>query len=269
MRTLLAAAAAAILSGLLSSGPASAADIAPQITKAPPAIAPAWSWTGFYIGGNIGYGFTTDRTVTTVGQTAINNATVADGARPTNFSLENDGFLAGGQIGYNWQFGSYVLGVEADIQYTDFRDSVNVVTTGVAFPGTRNNLFSQELEFLGTVRGRLGWTWDRTLIYATGGFAYGEVNSATNFFGPLPANVLQFAGSTRNIETGFTVGGGIEHAFAPNWSVKAEYLYYDLGDTTVATNVIPGSGGVGTGYNVTFRNDGHIARVGLNYKLGW
>jgi outer membrane immunogenic protein len=122
------------------------------------------------------------------------------------------------------------------------------------------------MDFFGTVRGRLGYVFDRTLVYATGGFAFGDVNNTVNFFGP--AGQLQFTGSTDNVETGYTVGGGIEHAFAPNWSVKAEYLFYDLGRNTVNVAVVPGSGGGGTGYNSTFSNEGHIARIGLNYKFG-
>jgi outer membrane immunogenic protein len=236
--------------------------------KAPPMAAPAWSWSGFYIGVNAGYGFSRDREVDTIGQVAANAATVADGARPPFASLEPSGFVGGGQIGYNWQTGGWVFGIEADIQYSDIKEDVTIVTTGVAFPGVRNNHFSQELEFLGTVRGRLGFAWERSLIYATGGFAYGGVKNSANFFGPQPGNVRQFTGNFDNTETGYTVGGGFEHAFGSNWSFKLEYLYYDLGDTTVAVNVIPGSGGGGTGYFSTFSNDGHIVRAGLNYRFG-
>ena len=84
----------------------------------------------------------------------------------------------------------------------------------------------------------------------------------------VTAGQLQFAGNNRRTETGYTVGAGIEHAFGSNWTVKAEYLYYDFRDETVNVAVIPGSGGGGTGYNSRFENDGHIVRAGLNYKFG-
>ena len=106
----------------------------------------------------------------------------------------------------------------------------------------------------------------RTMIFATGGLAYAEVENSAVLLGP--ANQIQFAGGGRRMETGYTVGGGIEHALTPNWSVKAEYLYYDLGSTTANVAFVPGGGGGGTGYNTRFENDGHIVRAGLNYKFG-
>lgn len=248
-----------------------AADMGARIpTKAPPMMAPVWSWNGFYIGANVGYGFgNRNNDVATVGQAAQNIATVADGARPAFVPLERNGFLGGAQIGYNWQTGGFVFGLETDIQYTDFKDSVNAITTGVAFPGIRNNNFSHELEYLGTARGRIGYAFDRTMFYVTGGLAYGGVKSSAAFFSPQPGNVLQFAGATDELRAGYTVGGGIEHAFSQNWSAKIEYLYYDLGDTTVAVNRIATAVplGVGTGYDSTFRNDGHIVRGGINFRF--
>jgi outer membrane immunogenic protein len=247
---------------------ASAADLGRLPAKAPPIVpAPVWNWTGFYIGAHAGYGFGSDDSVDTTGQAPGNIANVLGGARPASVTLDRDGFIGGGQIGYNWQFApNWLLGIEADISYTDIRETTNVVTLPLAGPGTLNNSFSSRLEYLGTVRGRIGYVFDRTLVYATGGLAYGDVRNSVNFFGT--AGQLQFTGSTSGIETGYTVGGGIEHAFLPNWTVKGEYLYYDLGRDTVNVAVIPGSGGGGTGYNSTFKNDGHIARIGINYKFG-
>ena len=247
---------------------ANAADLRRRPAPAP-YVPPLFTWTGFYAGINAGYGFGNDNNATTVGQVAINNATVAAGARPANVGLRPEGFIGGGQIGYNLQTGAWVTGIETDIQYTDFKDNVNAVTTSlVAFPGVRYNFFDQKLEYLGTLRGRLGYAWDRTLIYGTGGLAYGAVKTSANFFGPLPGNVLQFTGGHDSTEVGYAVGGGIEQAFWQNVSLRAEYLYYNLGDTSVNVNVIPGSGGVGTGYVTTFKNEGHIVRGALNFKFG-
>lgn len=244
------------------------------VYKAPPA--PIFTWTGFYAGVNAGYGFGTDSNTITTGIGAANINAVADGARPFRVRPDRDGFVGGGQIGYNWQFApTWVLGIEADIQYSDIRDTRNVQTVLAAVgpngtaAGTRNNSYTTNMEYFGTVRGRLGYTFDRTMIYATGGLAYGEVTNAATFTGVAPAFATQFVGRRNRTDTGYTVGGGIEHAFAPNWSVKAEYLYYDLGDKTVPVlNVAGPAGAGGPGYNARFQNEGHIVRAGLNYKFG-
>ena len=250
--------------------------------RAPPApyvVAPVFTWTGFYIGGNAGYAFSDNNRITTTGQAAANITTVALGARPGLVALDQDGFTGGGQIGYNQQIGNFVIGIEADAAYTDLQRTVNAVTTAPAAVGgaaaTRNNVFRSSLDYLGTVRGRVGYAWDRVLVYGTGGFAYGDVTHTANFFGPLPANVLQFTGRRSTIETGWAAGGGVEYAM-PTWNwfgssavtLKAEALYYDLGRRTVAVNLVPGSGGVGTGYNSRFETSGVIARAEINFKFG-
>lgn len=228
-----------------------------------------FSWTGAYAGLNAGYSFGGRGEINTSGQAAANVATVAAGARPARTSLDADGFIGGGQIGYNWQMSHWVFGVEADIQGLDNEDSRTVVTNRpvAPFAGVRNNTFTKEFDYLGTLRVRLGYASDHTLVYATGGLAYAGVEASANFFGPQPANVLQFTGETDETEFGYAVGGGVEHALTAHWTAKFEYLYYNLDDSKVAVNVIPGSGGVGTGYDSKFDNDGHILRMGVNYKF--
>ncbi len=260
------------LSVLCLSFPAFAADMAVRYAKAPPPIvSPAYNWSGFYVGVHAGYTFGDDDSVITTGQAAGNIANVVGGARPGQVRLDRDGFIGGGQIGYNWQFSpSWVFGFEADISYVDNRDNLVVGTLSLpaAVPPNAplNNTFRSRMEYFGTVRGRLGYAWDRTMVYVTGGLAYAEVQNSATFFGP--AGQVQFDGGRRRTETGYTVGGGIEHAISPNWSVKAEYLYYDLGSNTVNVAFVPGGGGGGTGYDTRFANDGHIVRAGLNYKFG-
>lgn len=253
-----------------------AADLARKapVYKAPPA--PIFTWTGFYAGVNAGYGFGTDSNTITTGIGAANISAVADGARPFRVRPDRDGFVGGGQIGYNWQFApTWVFGIEADIQYSDIRDTRNVQTVLAAVgpngtaAGTRNNFYTTNMEYFGTVRGRLGYTFDRTMIYGTGGLAYGEVTNAATFTGVAPGFATQFVGARKRTDVGYTVGAGIEHAFTPNWSVKAEYLYYDLGDKTIQVLNVAGPGGAGgPGYNARFQNEGHIVRAGLNYKFG-
>ena len=258
----------AALTTLCLSLPALAADLPARVTKAPALVSPAYDWSGFYLGVHAGYTFGEDDTVSTTGQAAANILNVAGGARPGRVSLDRDGFIGGGQIGYNWQFTpNWVFGLETDISYVDIRNDTNVVTAPLApGVGSLNNTFRTRMEYFGTVRARIGYAWDRTLVYATGGLAYADIENSAAFFGP--AGQLQFAGRNRCTEAGYTVGAGIEHAFGSNWTVKGEYLYYDFRDETVNVAVVPGGGGGGTGYNSRFENDGHIVRAGLNYKFG-
>jgi outer membrane immunogenic protein len=254
---------------LALTGPASAADLggapARSMKDDPGDYRPAFSWTGLYAGLHAGYGFSGSDNIETTGQAAANVGTVASGARPGSVNLERRGFLGGGQAGYNWQMNGIVFGIEADISKTDLEETTRVATN---VGGVRNNDFRSRLDYLGTVRGRVGVALDNSLFFFTAGLAYGDVENSANFFGTAGSGgVRQFTGSSSGVETGYAVGGGVEHAFAAHWTFKAEYLYYDLGSNTVGVNLIPGSGGVGTGYNSRFDNDGHIVRAGLNHKF--
>ena len=204
----------------------------------------------------------------------INN--VAIGARPASSSLETDGFSGGGQIGYNYQAGLFVWGIEADIAYTDLKNSVDVIgTTGAV------SRFSNELNYLGTVRGRLGIAFDRVLVYGTGGFAYGDVESRGDFFATPAAGglaVTQFRGVRSDIRTGYAAGGGIEWALPASYTMfnsnavtlKAEALYYDLekSDVIVADTGLAPAATRGQSYTSRFENTGIIARAGINFKFG-
>jgi outer membrane immunogenic protein len=225
----------------------------------------AFSWTGFYAGVNAGYGFGGNDNVSTEGQEAPNIANIAGGARPGFVSLDRSGFIGGGQLGYNYQAGQFLAGFETDIAYTDFRDTENVGTTQLVTGLPLNNTFRSRIDYLGTVRGRLGYSWDRTLFYATGGLAYGETKHSVDMFGPT--GNTQFSGAQSSVKAGYAIGAGIEYALTDKISAKTEYLYYNLGKDTLNVAVISGSGGRGTGYNSHFEDDGQIVRVGLNYKL--
>jgi outer membrane immunogenic protein len=234
--TIAAVAAAGIALGAVQS--ASAADIARPVYKAAPVIA-AFNWSGFYIGGNIGYGW---------GQGDTNNV----GGIP--LSWNQDGFFGGGQIGWNWQApGSpWVWGVEVDSQWANMEDDVTVAGGGIVA-----NAFS-ELNYFGTARLRLGYAaWDRAMIYATGGLAWG-----TNEIGASVAAGPFLAGaSSSNTHVGWTVGAGVEWALLDNWSAKVEYLYLDLGSQDYFGG--PAAGGFDA--DVT----AHTVKVGLNYRFGY
>ncbi len=208
---------------------ANAADIYPGGLKDGPAPAyvPAATWTGFYAGVNAGYGWT------------------ADGS---SGDLSPSGGFGGGQIGYNWQgvpgLGSqWVLGVEADLQGAGISDGADF----------GNLHLENSLNWFGTVRGRIGYAFDRALVYATGGFAYGEVESKLSAAGA--------AIDTSETQTGYVIGGGVEYKLNPAWSLKGEYQYISL-DASDLNGAGPLNAGSGD------RSEIHTVRVGLNYHLG-
>lgn len=254
-RSILAAAAILALGST-----AFAADLPARRGEVYAPIAPVFTWTGFYVGVNAGAVFT-DNNIRTSGTAPFTIGNVLAERRPSSISNDEVGFIGGGQIGYNYQIGSIVLGAEADLQYTDISSDVSRVGTSGA-----NSVFRQELDYLGTVRLKLGYAMDRFMIYATGGLAYGDVSNRATFFSAAIPSQVDYVGGKSDVEVGYAVGAGLEYAFTNNLSFKAEYLYYDLGSRKVAVNqqnfaLAPGS------YVSRFDNDGHIVRVGLNYRF--
>lgn len=240
---------------------ASAADLTRPVYKAP-AAAPLYNWSGFYAGVNVGWGWNDSSADRTAFSSAL-GAAVAVGQVPASIGFTRDGVLGGGQIGYNWQAGAFVLGLETDFQGSNIRGAGSVFYPGPGSPVliTANS----RLDWFGTVRGRLGFTpLPEALLYVTGGLAYGHVNNNASWVAdPLTSGNLN--GSSSDTRAGWTVGAGAEWAFAPRWSVKAEYLYVDLGNTTVRET--------DPQYPVDFldykfEHRDHIVRVGLNYKFG-
>ena len=260
---------------------AAAADLPAR--SAPPVFVPppvsAFSWTGLYVGGNAGYVWNSGNTVNTSGNDIITNSQLGDlGTVPTSQRLKAQGVTAGGQIGYNYQFpaasfGGIVVGVEADGAYTDL--DANARTLG--FAGVINQYHSQ-LDYLGTVRGRLGVAFDRFLVYGTGGFAYGHVSLSDSISPPAAANLAGaiWAGNGGQTQTGYAVGGGVEYAIptatflnpfgAGAVTLRAEYLHYDLG--TLNANITAATyGPPGTFFSDRIRTAGDLVRGGINYKL--
>lgn len=228
------------------------------------------NWAGGYGGLHLGYGYSSDDNINTSGQLAGNISNVAGGARPASVSLDADGFVGGAMIGYNWQSGNLVYGLEADLDYTDMDDSQTVRTLSLATAtpalAPLNNNFKQSLDYLGTVRARIGYAFQNTMVYGTGGLAYGGIDNSVNFFAATaPTGPLQFQGSDDEMEYGYALGGGVEQMVNTKWVVSANYLYYDLGSNTTNVAGIPG---VGTGgYNSKFDNAGHLFRAGVGYKF--
>jgi outer membrane immunogenic protein len=262
-KLLMATTALTLLAGV---GAASAADLpsrsAPPV--APVYVPPAFTWTGFYVGVNAGYAW-------------ANNNDNNFGVFGFNRGGNNGGFIGGAQVGYNYQFGvgsGFVIGAEADIQWVDFGGH----NRGAAFTNAGTTYFfggRSSGNYLGTVRLRAGYAFDRFLVYATGGLAYGDAGRGNGIayavtapggtlpFGgvnPGPGSVTTaFGSSGSSTQTGWTLGGGFEYAITPNLTAKAEYLYYNLSHRNNAlTPFFAGS---------RHDNDGNIVRVGLNYKF--
>jgi outer membrane immunogenic protein len=286
-RTLLASAGAMALTGA-----ALAADLRPPPVYLPPP--PIFTWTGLYVGINAGGTWSNNTNVDTVTADVFGNPGLVGG---TNFGVDSaalatasvpvksSGFIGGGQIGYNWQFAnSFVVGIEADIQgiaASNGTSSVFRQATDPAFPANpidQTLSSSRRQDYLGTVRGRLGFTITPTfLVYGTGGLAYGQTSSSTNItqviLGPsVVPNPYSSFGSNSNSRVGWTAGGGLEWLFAPNWSVKAEYLYYDLGSVTYGLSLLQNFNTAGTLFTsgapvsrTSFK--GNIVRAGLNYHF--
>lgn len=235
--------------------------------------APVFDWSGFYGGVNAGYAWqrTSDNLT---GTDPIVSLAVTNGAVVSSVSPNPNGFIGGGQVGFNRQFSSnLVLGIEADISGAGINGTAAATgNNGLALITTGN----QKIDLFGTVRGRLGYAWDRSLFYVTGGFAFGNVKLATSVFasaggGCNGTNFCQSA-STTATNTGFTFGAGWEQALLNNWSLKAEYLYYDLGHLS-HTFLFTQTGGICVGgctHGFTADADfrGNIIRMGLNYKFG-
>jgi len=210
-------------------GAAGAADLyppaAPNYYKAPPAYMPAYSWTGFYAGINGGYGW---------GSSTWNI--------PATGRFDTSGGLVGGTLGYNYQFGQVVAGLEGDIDWAD----INGTTTTACPLGCKTSD-----DYLGTFRGRLGFAADRFLPYFTGGLAFGDIKASS----PGLAGV-------DNTNAGWTLGGGIEMSLVGNWTAKAEYLYVDLGRTSCGTAC---GAAAGVTANVSFHTN--LIRGGVNYRF--
>jgi outer membrane immunogenic protein len=213
--------------------PALAADLpARTYTKAPAYTAPeaVYNWTGFYIGGNIGGAF------------AGSNSLEGSGGR----------FMGGVQGGFDYQFATnWVIGAEA--QYDWLANNNN---NGVLFPA--GTLVTSNSNQLGSVTGRLGYTWGPALLYAKGGYAWRDNNNIGVSFAGTPVAFTTDGGH----KDGYTVGAGLEYMFAPNWSAKLEYQYYNFGSTTFTS-------GPAEIVGARFRDDEQTVKAGINYRFGW
>jgi outer membrane immunogenic protein len=192
------------------------------------------------------------------------------------FNLGGAGFTGGGQVGFNWQFApSAVAGIEADVVNSGLDKTDTRIFAAAHFIGdgpieANTEAATQKLRWLGTVRARLGITaLDNSLLaFATGGFAFGEVNDSVMTTGvPNGAGPIAVNASSNTVANGWTLGGGAEYAFLNDWSAKVEYLYYDLGSRTLTLDYASVPGDAGNTISYWFRDRGNLIRFGLNYHL--
>jgi outer membrane immunogenic protein len=218
------------LAGIVVSTFCAASAVAADLpTKAPvstAAPAPILNWTGFYVGiaGGGAWGRSTH-----------------DFTGGTHSSFDVSSGLVGGTVGYNWQAGHFLAGLEGDLSWASSSGStVGSPTLCTGGPCTT------KLTWIGTARGRVGYVFDMWMPYVTGGVAFGNVGTCENVT------------CSSDTHTGWTIGGGIEARLMANWSAKAEYLYVDLGNHSAYTFIVP--------HTATLTEN--IVRVGLNYKFG-
>jgi outer membrane immunogenic protein len=236
------------VSALALAGNAFAADLP---VKAPPPAAPViFSWTGFYIGAHGGVAWLRhEQTMAGVGAANVTTCNF-----PTPYGscrLDDTGAVFGGQIGYNWQAGpNWLIGIEADGSWTGLKETKQFPLGG---PGSFHSV-NDKIDWLASVRGRLGFVAGQTLFYATGGVAFANFNAGWSRSGS--DSLLQ----VDKTATGWVAGGGIEHAFTRNWSARVEFLHYGLGTKSVTSSI------GGPTYTTSFRHDVSVVRLGINFR---
>ena len=264
-----------------ASGGVKAADIYSDGNPAGAPYLPLNSWAGFYGGVNGGYAWNTGSEVSHVGIASdcggIPACVVGVPGGAAKASTSPEGGFGGGQIGYNWQAGHWVFGLETDFQGAGVNGAKSLTNTlPIAF-----DRGSDSLDWFGTVRGHLGFTiFDNTLVYATGGFAYGGVEDKVR--GVFAGGISQTQSSNQTA-TGYVAGAGLEYALNPTWSVKVEYQFINLGDSTLTggtggafinpfapalpATCSPGGVCLSTVHELDSSRSYNTVRIGLNYHF--
>jgi outer membrane immunogenic protein len=215
-------------------------------------VAQIYNWGGFYFGLNAGGSF--------VSQGAPTMTNLAGNTEPT-LSTSSIGFAGGSQVGINFQVNQFVYGLEADADYLSNKSTNSGTTIFGGAPGTSQ--YAYKLDVFSTVRGRVGYAFDRTLVYATGGLAMGKYSvTRTQLTGTMNAATAGTAETYSDLRLGWTAGLGLEYAFSDNWNARLEYLYAGL-ETESYTFPLAGR-------NVTTPTESvNVVRAGINYKFAF
>jgi outer membrane immunogenic protein len=252
-------------------GQASAADLsaATPIHKAPAVVAQVFNWTGFYVGANIGYGWSANDDGARISEFPNITNTFAIGQTPTVLGFRQKGVIGGAEAGYNWQTASLVFGVEADISATDIKGSGTFFFPGSILGAPQTTTVSSRLDWLSTIRGRLGFTpVDRLLIFGTAGVAFGQVKTGLSTVASSPGFFDVSAGSREATRVGWVAGLGTQYAVTNDIFAKVEWLYYDLGKSTVSANEVLNGVPLSSGFSSRVKTNGNIVRFGVDYRFG-
>jgi outer membrane immunogenic protein len=237
-------------------------------------VPPPFTWTGFYVGVNAGGIWPSgSRNINFINPTTLSFLALSE---PGGLGSQSAGFIGGGQAGYNWQTGAFVLGVETDFQGTTLSKETNFVSPGFIGAGVPANLvgdtlgvhLKSRLDWLGTTRGRVGYVVtpdNRLMIYATGGVAYAGATGDFNIFDATRG--LALSGSPSKTRVGWTIGGGVEYALTNNWTIRGEYLYADLGKSNFTTPIATIAPFTGFGATGRINYNASIFRGAVNYKF--
>jgi len=242
---------------------------------APVFVPPPFTWTGFYVGVNAGGIWPSGGRSASILDTTAATAAFVDAGFPGGLGSQSAGFIGGGQAGYNWQTGAFVLGVETDFDGSTLSKSFNNVGTPFVGAGGLTGDFltvngKNSLTWLGTTRGRVGFVAtpdNRLMIYGTGGVAYGGGNSQFSVFDATTGSI--FSGNPSSTRVGWVIGGGVEYAITNNITIKGEYLYADLGSDSFSSVGNLASATFFPGVVVSGKIDynASIFRAGVNYKF--
>jgi outer membrane immunogenic protein len=258
MKSLVVAAVAVF--AFASNGPAGAADIPRAPAYKTPVAPPVFSWTGCYVGGHVG-GTRNDSELVAQPTGLFAPAVVAAGTFSYNF--DDSHVTAGVQYGCNRQFGNWVLGLDSSYSWSGIDETITAAHPATGALPAYTETLTQEVRWFSTTRGRIGYAWDRWMIFAAGGLATGRIEST--YFSP-PSGGFSYAGSRAKTRYGWTAGGGVEYALNQNWFLRGEYLYVDLGDYSyTAFQTPPVPAGFTWGVNVDTKF--HVARVALSYRF--
>ena len=261
---------------LALAGRANAADLpaaAPAYRTPAVAVSPAFSWTGFYAGANVGYGKSgnSDGVLFTDFPVGSFTGSFASGQTPHSIGFDPKGVVGGVEAGYNWQNDALVFGVEADFSGTGIKGSGTFFFPGSILGAPETTTASSSLKWLATGRARLGFTVaDRLLLFTTGGIAFGQVTNQMSIFASNPAaNFLAtLNGSSKSSRTGWVAGAGAQYALTNNIFAKAEWLYYDLGSSTFSAPEVLNGATQAFGLNSSFKTNGNIVRFGVDFRFG-
>jgi len=255
----------ALLAAVAIIGFASIASAADMPVKAAAPVAQSYNWTGFYVGGNVGW----------VRQRDNGDSTFVDvpgfGPYPRSVSASGSSVIGGLQAGYNWQINQWVLGIEGDWDWTNPKTSTCRNTDAgpdCSDAGRGFVTLESKTSWIATLRGRLGLAWDRYLVYGTGGVAMGKVDSSINVNCLVNGCAVSSAqqnvtGSFSNTKTGWVAGAGIEAMLMAHWTARVEYLRVDLG--TVSNTLLLPISAQSVSWSRKVTED--IVRVGVNYKF--